>query len=58
MNTLKCWQQAAKASWDQILAGLAWQAKETDGSGEVEKRVRIIILERKQGDQKKAISVI
>ena len=29
-----------------------WQAKETDGSGDVGKLVRIIILKRKQGDQK------
>ena len=35
-----------------------WQAKETDGSGEVGKLVRIIILKRKQGDQKKPISII
>lgn len=30
--------------WDQILAGLAFQANETDGFGEVEKHFRIIIL--------------
>lgn len=35
-----------------------WQAKETDGSGEVGKLVGVIILKRKQGDQKKPISII
>lgn len=30
--------------WDQILAGLSSQAKETEGSGEVGKHFRSIIL--------------
>lgn len=30
--------------WDQILAGLIYQAKEIDGFREVEKHFRIIVL--------------
>ena len=53
IECVKWWQQAPKAGGTRF-----WQAKEADGSGEVGKLVGIIILKRKQGDQKKPISII
>lgn len=38
------WETSYKDRFDQISAGLASQAKETQGSGEVGKYFRIIIL--------------
>lgn len=38
------WEASYKDRFDQISAGLASQAKETQGSGEVGKYFRIIIL--------------